>query len=753
MALKQRFERANMSELFDLQDPAITRYLRKEVIYFPLGLAGFESVKNYLLLAKPEDCPMLGLQMLGGQQRSFLVIMPGLILSDYQPEISHQDVEFLGLRHPADALALNIVTRHEGGATVNLRGPIVINRRTLIGKQVIPRNAAKFDVRHPISGLSLTARHLGPCSAPATAAVTARARDFKPDPGLAANSARRVTEYYFPNQSAEVQSAENELRCKMAERPESERLRVYSEFSRAVKGLEPTAFAEKPNMILARQRGREIAFPRPVPMVKLSHIVFGYEQWLERKYCLPGFVSVEPGDVVIDCGAYVGGFSLSASKIAKEVHLFEPEEANFACVEFNFKDVNNCVLNMAGLYNKSQTMTLNISASSVEHSLLAPDDGVTIARREIPVVSLYDYCQSRRIETLDFAKIEAEGVELEVFEGLEAIRPRKLAIDVSPERDGESPAEEFKIRLARINYEFRQRGHVLFARPLNSSLNRVKPADEAAIQSKPPRGARRSSMQTVPRQIYSLWLHGVSKAPPWVQWNLARWRLLNPEYGVTALNAEDVAALLQDSGLPWQDMTPQALSDVVRAKLLAQRGGIWVDASVMAARPLDTWLPEAVSQTSFFAFARPAPDRPLSSWFLAGSPEHYLAVKWWEQVRRFWTGRRTLARYEGRVVPPDPVATVSPATQTPGEYPYFWFHYLFGYLIKTDEDFGNQWAACNRLAADPAHALQMLFSSAARPGCDQIQAALDAAPVHKLNWRVNYPIQELDKVLSRRPEL
>jgi hypothetical protein len=62
-------------------------------------------------------------------------------------------------------------------------------------------------------------------------------------------------------------------------------------------------------------------------------------------------------------------------------------------------------------------------------------------------------------------KIEAEGVELEVFDGLESIRPRKLAIDVSPERDGESPAEEFKSRLAKINYEFRHRGHVLFARP------------------------------------------------------------------------------------------------------------------------------------------------------------------------------------------------------------------------------------------------------------------------------------------------
>jgi FkbM family methyltransferase len=278
-----------------------------------------------------------------------------------------------------------------------------------------------------------------------------------------------LSEYYFPNQSQKVQDLEMKLRRMTAKWPEFRRLFVYSAFSRLVKSLEATTFAENPDMILARQRGRDIAFAKPIPPVKLSHIVFGYEQWLERKYCLPDFVFVEPGDVVIDCGAFVGGFSLSASRLAKEVHLFEPEQANFACLQYNFKETNNCILNRVGLYDHSKTMTLNISASSVEHSLLKPDDGEAIATRQISVVALRDYCRSKNITTLNFVKIEAEGVELEVFDGLESIRPSKLAIDVSPERDGESPAEEFKARLARMNYEFRQRGHVLFARRLISA--------------------------------------------------------------------------------------------------------------------------------------------------------------------------------------------------------------------------------------------------------------------------------------------
>jgi flagellar assembly factor FliW len=34
---------------------------------------------------------------------------------------------------------------------VNLKGPIVINRRTLIGKQVIINNAAQYSLNHPLA--------------------------------------------------------------------------------------------------------------------------------------------------------------------------------------------------------------------------------------------------------------------------------------------------------------------------------------------------------------------------------------------------------------------------------------------------------------------------------------------------------------------------------------------------------------------------------------------------------------------------
>lgn len=122
-----------------------------EVIQLPYGLLGFERVKKYMLLTRPGEEPFLWLQMLEDTRQAFLVIPPHLVTTNYNPDISEEDAAFLDLATPADAFVLNIVTlRGPNQATVNLKGPIVINRRTLIGKQVIPVNAGDFAIRHPL---------------------------------------------------------------------------------------------------------------------------------------------------------------------------------------------------------------------------------------------------------------------------------------------------------------------------------------------------------------------------------------------------------------------------------------------------------------------------------------------------------------------------------------------------------------------------------------------------------------------------
>ncbi|MBK8001101.1 MAG: flagellar assembly protein FliW [Verrucomicrobia bacterium] len=130
---------------------------KENVISMPLGLLGFEQVKKYILLVTPEEEPFLWLQMLDNQNQGFVVISPSAAVPTYAPDIPEADIEFLNIKSPADALILNIVTVRNGQATVNLKGPIVINRHTLVGKQCIPTNVAEFALQHPINPVPVAA--------------------------------------------------------------------------------------------------------------------------------------------------------------------------------------------------------------------------------------------------------------------------------------------------------------------------------------------------------------------------------------------------------------------------------------------------------------------------------------------------------------------------------------------------------------------------------------------------------------------
>jgi flagellar assembly factor FliW len=141
----------NSSELTQGQSAPACAHTANDVIRLPYGLLGFERVKNYVLLTNADEAPFMWLQMLEQAKRSFLVVTPSLIVPEYQPELGERDVEFLELTSPGDAFLISIVTlRPHSQATVNLKGPIVINRRTLIGKQVIPNNAAGYSLKHPL---------------------------------------------------------------------------------------------------------------------------------------------------------------------------------------------------------------------------------------------------------------------------------------------------------------------------------------------------------------------------------------------------------------------------------------------------------------------------------------------------------------------------------------------------------------------------------------------------------------------------
>lgn len=125
-------------------------------VSLPEGIIGFGKYRRAELLYLPDHLPFLWMKLHGDTARDvvrFIVIEPGGVVPGYEPELFDVDVASLGLTHPDDAMILNIVTLEREKpveATVNLIGPIVINRRTRVGRQVVIANHGHHTARHPL---------------------------------------------------------------------------------------------------------------------------------------------------------------------------------------------------------------------------------------------------------------------------------------------------------------------------------------------------------------------------------------------------------------------------------------------------------------------------------------------------------------------------------------------------------------------------------------------------------------------------
>lgn len=84
-------------------------------------------------------------------QRRFYAIDASVYLPDYNPEITDEQAHLLGLEDPAEARVLVVANPSDGGTTVNLLAPVIINTRTWQCAQVILENG-DWPLRAPLDG-------------------------------------------------------------------------------------------------------------------------------------------------------------------------------------------------------------------------------------------------------------------------------------------------------------------------------------------------------------------------------------------------------------------------------------------------------------------------------------------------------------------------------------------------------------------------------------------------------------------------
>lgn len=164
----------------------------------------------------------------------------------------------------------------------------------------------------------------------------------------------------------------------------------------------------------------------------------GLHRLIERT--LRNTVSARP--VAFDIGAHLGLFTAElAGRGFAEVHSFEPAPATFAKLKTNMEASPsargvvklNCLA--VGPTNGSVEFEVAPDSPATNHVRLpGTQDNLAVAQtrvQQVPMITLDRYCEERKIERIDFVKMDTEGLEPYVLDGAQqCLRNGRISVMV-----------------------------------------------------------------------------------------------------------------------------------------------------------------------------------------------------------------------------------------------------------------------------------------------------------------------------------
>lgn len=124
--------------------------VEKQIIELEEGFYGFSQYHRFALVDAKES-PFIWVQSLEKKDLAFLSVDPFLFRPDYELDIDDSLLQPLALESPSDVIVLSLITipADGGSITVNLQGPLVINKKNNRAMQAIltdPRWQTKHDL-------------------------------------------------------------------------------------------------------------------------------------------------------------------------------------------------------------------------------------------------------------------------------------------------------------------------------------------------------------------------------------------------------------------------------------------------------------------------------------------------------------------------------------------------------------------------------------------------------------------------------
>lgn len=170
-------------------------------------------------------------------------------------------------------------------------------------------------------------------------------------------------------------------------------------------------------------------------------------------------VLVEEGTTVIDIGAHYGIYSLLSAQRAGQVFAFEPVAENFSILQKNIADnafKNITVINKA-VSDSDGEVTFNVPWASDSAGFYEHPNAESIRKVKVQTAAIDSALPN--VDDLSFVKIDTEGHEIHVLEGMQQILKRnkkaKLLVEFNPEclqNAGYRP-EDLIAKLRELNYD------------------------------------------------------------------------------------------------------------------------------------------------------------------------------------------------------------------------------------------------------------------------------------------------------------
>lgn len=135
-----------------------------------------------------------------------------------------------------------------------------------------------------------------------------------------------------------------------------------------------------------------------------------------------GAVTLKKNDVVLDCGANLGLFSIMASGKGCRSYAFEPLPANICLLEKMINENQNIFIAPYALSNNTGTAEFTAATSfssvaslnEIEHTPQNTVDNHTIT---VNTITIDQYVQENHLPRVDFIKADIEGAERYMLQG------------------------------------------------------------------------------------------------------------------------------------------------------------------------------------------------------------------------------------------------------------------------------------------------------------------------------------------------